>query len=123
MQIYAAIRIALDRLTIHLSKFITEKNAGLAAVNRESFLFQIIGNSSHFAISNPQVKTDFLGRFTRPESRDNFILITGKTFQQLILLTNFHVFIQHSLVFLTQSLISCNWCLSQPIAAVLLDKA
>ena len=39
MQIYAAIRIALDGLTIHLSKFITEKNAGLAAVNRESFLF------------------------------------------------------------------------------------
>ena len=123
MQIYAAIRIALDRLTIHLSKFITEKNAGLAAVNRESFLFQIIGNSSHFSISNSQVKTDFLGRFTRPESRHNFILITGKIFQQLILLTNFYVFIQHSLVFLTQRLIGCYWRLSQPIAAVLLDKA
>ncbi len=34
MQIYAAIRIALDRLTIHLSKFITEKNAGPLRVTR-----------------------------------------------------------------------------------------
>ena len=39
MQIYAAIRIAFDGLTIHLNKFITENNAGPAAVNRESFLF------------------------------------------------------------------------------------
>ncbi len=112
MQVDGAIFILFHIDRIHISGISGNGNARMGTVHRQLSCFHIINNICVFAISHTNLETDFFGACFRFECGHDFIRSAFEAVQQRVVSTNFFAV---GCAFITQILVSVDWCLGQYI--------